>query len=60
MSMMPHQHPSKITRFSPPNSFDQMPEGSFCEVIFESGERVLYIQKSPDTDNPQWVQVGEE
>jgi hypothetical protein len=57
MSDMPHMRPAKITRYSIPGELDQLPEGSFCEVIFENGEHILYVQKNPNSDHPLWEEV---
>jgi hypothetical protein len=45
---------STIYRHSEPNIYDQAAQGTHCIVA----DKDIYIQNSPDENNPCWVLVG--
>ncbi len=45
---------STIRRHSAPTIYDQFPRGTSCIVA----DKELYIQNSPDENNPCWELVG--
>jgi len=48
------KRPSTICRRSAPHIYDQAPQGTHCIV----DNKELYIQTSPDENNPCWVLQG--
>lgn len=46
-----------ITRFGPPSSLDQLPQGTVCLVQHGQKEDV-FIQYGTQEENPQWVFIG--
>lgn len=49
------KRPSTICRRSAPHIYDQAPQGTNCIV----NNKELYIQTSPDENNPCWVLMGD-
>lgn len=49
----------RIIRHSPPGEFDQLPQGTLCEVTAISGKTDLYEQTSEDTSKPVWKELLE-
>jgi len=49
--------PMTIHRLSPPNQYDQAEQGAKC-IVTEGTEKILYIQKCPDDNNPCWALIG--
>lgn len=52
-----HLEPEVLKRYSAPNIYDQAPQGTKC-IVTESDSKTLYIQNSPDEDNPCWILIG--
>jgi len=53
--MIENELPTRLVRHSAPNKFDQAPLGTECVVMKENGKIDLYIQKSSDENNPEWM-----
>ena len=49
--------PQSIKRNSPPNIYDQAPQGSTC-LVTEADRKTWYIQTSSDEENPIWILAG--
>jgi hypothetical protein len=48
----------RIIRHAPPGEFDQLPQGTLCEVILISGKTVLYGQISENSSKPIWKEIN--